>query len=52
VSFDLTAQGFGSGTPTLLVASGATAPKTKSLQNVAMEPYSVYMAKIATAKKK
>jgi alpha-glucosidase len=52
VSFDLTAQGFGSGTPTLLVASGATAPKTKSLQNVAMEPYSVYIAKIAAAKKK
>jgi glycosidase len=51
VAFDLTAQGFGSATPTVLVASGATTPKAKSLQNVAMEPYSVYIAKISAARK-
>jgi precorrin-6B methylase 1 len=52
VAFDLTAQGFGSAMPTVLVASGATTPKAKSLQNVAMEPYSVYIAKIPAAGKK
>ncbi len=52
VGFDLSAEGFPAATATVLVASGATAPKTKSLQNVAMEPYSVYIAKIAAGKKK
>jgi hypothetical protein len=47
VSFDLAKQGFSGGMATTLLTTLSAHPKEVSLSEVSLEPFAVYIAKVA-----
>jgi|SRR5215469_9411638 len=47
VSFDLSAQGFGNARPATLISTLRSHPQDVKLSQIALEPFGVYIAKLA-----